>query len=200
MGVQDGRSVWSDGENAEQRDMVGKKVLLEFKARVIDFNTSAMWGLKNSGRAYEIAEHVHSGSPISQSTKQEYVQKLVKYLLEPAQLDASGKGPMLVEYALEGPNGAKAALQASRKAHYTQEYTKAKDDADAGDIRKSIPAVGCLMNFAKAEVEKICCQQPTKYCTVSFTQCPMEAGEFLVSFFSISLHYLTYSCHSHELT
>lgn len=116
MGVVDGKSAWYDGENPEQRDMNGKKMLLEFKARVLELHTSGVFGLKNSDRAWEMARHVHEGTEISNSTKQEYVQKVVRHLLLPAQLDLNGNGPTLLEYALEGSNSSNFEAPLAREA------------------------------------------------------------------------------------
>ena len=156
-----------------------KELVLELKAHTCKLHiTGTPFGRENSNRAWEVAHHVHAdaGGVISDSTKQEYVQKLTSWLLLPAQLDAQGKGPARLMYAMEGSNGSKSVLQAKRAKGYTDAYKNAIANKEVGDVRKSIPVLKCLLDFAIAEVLKTSSTQPKKYCTIVFQQCPMEAG------------------------
>jgi len=177
MGVADGTSMWSDGETPSQVDMHDKELVLELKAYTYKLHVfGSVWGRENSNRAWEVAHHVHAGGVISDSTKHEYVQKLTSWLLLPAQLDANGKGPARLVYAMEGSNGSKSELQAKRAQVPRDAYKEAIADRMVGDVRKSIPVLKCLVDFAIEEVLKKCASHPKKFCPIVFQQCPMEAG------------------------
>ena len=172
--------MWSSGASPSQVDTHGKELVFELKAHTCKLHiTGTPFGRENSNRAWE--HHVHAGGVISDSTKQEYVQKLTSWLLLPAQLDAQGKGPARLMYAMEGSNGSKSVLQAKRAKVYSDAYKEAIANHEVGDVRKSIPVLKCLLDFAIAEVLKTSSTQPKKYCTIVFQQCPMEAGNNLLS-------------------
>ena len=177
MGVPGGTSMWSNGEHASQRDTHKKELVLELKAYTLKLHmTGSFLGRENSKEAWEVATHVHAGGVISDSTKHEYVQKLTSWLLLPAQLDANGKGPALIIYAMEGSNDSKRALQAQRAKKYDDAYKSAIADRKVFDVRKSISVLKCLLDFTIAEVLKISSTQPKNYCPIDFKKCPMEAG------------------------
>ena len=168
--------MWGNGESPSQVDTYEKELVLELKAYTYKLHMSGIWGRQNSNRAWEVAHHVHAGGVISDSTKHEYVQKLTSWLLLPAQLDANGKGPARLVYAMEGSNGSKSVLQAKRAKVPKDAYTKAIANRMVGDVRLSIPVLKCLLDFTIVEVLKKCSSQSNKYCPIIFQQCPMEAG------------------------
>ena len=105
--------------------------MFELKAHTCKLHiTGTPFGRENSNRAWE--HHVHAGGVISDSTKQEYVQKLTSWLLLPAQLDAQGKEPARLMYAMEGSNGSKSVLQAKGAKVYNDAYKEAIADHEVG--------------------------------------------------------------------